>query len=146
MKRLAFGALAITVIATIGCSDTTGVSVEDLTGTWLATQFTFTNPANAAESFDLIAAGGTLSLTVDATGDYTATFVEPGSAPDVTTGTISVEGDIVTISESGQGSPTPYAASRSGDTLTLTTDEEEYDFDDDGTDDLASLRIVFSRQ
>ena len=146
MKRLTFGALAVTLTATLGCGDATGVSVEDLTGTWVATQFLFTNPANAAETFDAIAAGGSLSLTVQATGDYTATITEPGSAAEVVTGTISVEGNVVTIAESGQGSPTPYAATRSGDTLTLTTDDEEFDFDDDGTDELASLRIVLVRQ
>ncbi len=146
MKRLTLGALAIAVAAGIGCNESTGVTVEDLAGTWTASQYLFTNPANTSETFDFIGAGGSLSFTVDAAGAFTATIVEPGDAPETLTGTIAVEGDILTISESGQGSPTPYLATRSGNTLTLTTDDESYDFDGDGTDDLASARIVLVRQ
>ncbi len=146
MKRLTFGALAVVAVASLGCSDATGVSLEDLTGTWVATQYSFTNLADPTQSMDLISAGGGLTLTVEATGDYTATLVVPGDAPEVITGTVSVAGDTLTISESGQGSPTPYLASRSGGTLTLTSDEEEFDFDDDGVEEPASARIVLVRQ
>jgi hypothetical protein len=134
------------VAVALGCSDSTGVAVEDLTGTWVAIQYVFTNPANQSESIDWIAAGASLTIAIDAAGDYTATIVEPGNAPEVISGTIAVEGDVVTISESGTGSPTPYVASRSGDTLTLDTSDEEYDFDGDSIEDPASLRIVLQRQ
>jgi hypothetical protein len=134
------------VAVALGCSDSTGVAVEDLTGTWVAIQYVFTNPANQSESIDWIAAGASLTIAIDAAGDYTATIVEPGNAPEVISGTIAVEGDVVTISESGTGSPMPYVASRSGDTLTLDTSDEEYDFDGDSIEDPASLRIVLQRQ
>lgn len=146
MKHLASGALAVMLMGIVACSESTGVSVDDLAGTWSATQFLFTNPANAAQTYDMIAAGGSLSLTVQPNGDYSATMTVPGNAPEAFTGTISVEGDILTLAESGHGSPTPYNASRSGNTLTLTTDDELFDFDEDGTEELASLRLVLVRQ
>ena len=146
MTRATLSLLALATPALIGCGDATGLDPVELAGTWNAIEYRLTNPANTAQSVELIAAGGSLTLVIRADSTYTATIQEPGGAPDTQSGTVEIRGDTLTISESGQGSPTPFMARRSGDTLTMTTSDEEYDFDQDGTDDPADLRMVFVRQ
>ena len=46
----------------------TGITIEDLVGSWIATSDAHTNNANSAETFDMIAAGGEDRLTILAGG------------------------------------------------------------------------------
>ncbi|HWP38708.1 MAG TPA: hypothetical protein VNL18_14275 [Gemmatimonadales bacterium] len=146
MKRSGWLTTGLLAGAALACGDTTGVSTDSLVGTWNATKFEFSNPANSAQKADLVALGGSFTLTIAASGSYTATFQEPGGAAETVTGTISVQGDTLTVSESGQGSPTRFRASRSGNTLTLDSSDEEFDFDDNGTEEPARLVIVLVKQ
>jgi hypothetical protein len=146
MTRATFTLLALTTPLLIGCGDATGIQPVDLAGSWVASEYRFTNPANTAQTVDLVAVGGSLSLMIMADGNYTVTIQEPGNVPETRSGTVEVRGDTLTISESGQGSPTDYLAQRSGDTLTMTTSDEEFDFDQDGTDEPADVRAVYVRQ
>lgn len=145
MRRMQLAALAALPILAMGCKDTTGITIETLAGTWNATQFQFTNTADPTQTVDVIALGVTFTIVVSANGDYAATMQEPGELPEVEEGTVSIVGDVITVSESGQGSPTPFSAVRSGNTLTLTNTDEEYDFDEDGGEEPASLRIVLRK-
>ncbi len=146
MTRTTLSLLALTTPVLIGCGDATGLDPVELAGTWNAIEYRFTNPANTAQTVELIALGGSLSILIRADSSYTATIQEPGDVPETRRGTVEIRGDTLTISESGQGSPTPYMARRSGDTLTMTTSDEDFDFDQDGTDDPADVRIVLVRQ
>ncbi len=146
MTRTTFSLLALMTPVLIGCGDATGLDPVELAGTWSALEYRFTNPANTSQTVELIALGGSLSIVIRADSTYTATIQEPGDAPETRSGTVEIQGDTLTISESGQGSPTPYMARRSGDTLTMTTSDEDFDFDQDGTDDPADVRIVLVRQ
>ena len=137
--------IPLMLVLVLACSDSTGIAPEDLAGTWAATSFVFTSPTNAAQSVDWMQLGATLTLTISAEGTFTTTLREPDGTLDTDTGTVSVSGTVLTIAETGQGSPTSFTAVRDGDTLTLTDTDEEYDFDDDGTDDPATLRITLSR-
>ncbi len=145
MKRTFVVYLLVGAAAGIGCGDATGVTADELAGAWSATQYEFTNPATASQQVDIIAMGGSFSISFMASGDFTANFQEPGEQLETISGTISVGGDTLTISESGQGSPTDFVASRSGSTLTLTTSDEEYDFDGDDVEEPASLRIILRK-
>lgn len=131
--------------AVMACGDSTGVVVDDLIGSWNATKYEFVNNANSSQKADLLAQGVSLALTVAAGGSYSAVITNPGQEPDTTSGTIAIDGNTLTIAESGQGSPTPVSFSLSGNTLTLTDPDESIDFDNDGTDESATLTIVFQR-
>ncbi len=129
------------------CSDSTGLEPNDLAGTWVASVGVFTNPANTSQTADIVALGGSFMLVLSADGTFTSTIQEPGDdLPDIDTGTYEVVGSLITIAESGQGSPTEFQAVRDGDSMTLTTSEEEYDWNDDQVDDAANMRIVINRQ
>lgn len=139
-------AIAAGVALALACGDSTGVSVSDLAGTWVAQEIVFTNPANTSQSVDVVTLGVTFTLTIRADSTFTTVFTEPGDLPETRSGDVSSNGDTLTVAESGQGSPTQFLASRSGDTLTLTTSDEEYDFDGDSAEDPANLRIMLRRQ
>lgn len=131
------------------CSGNYTVELDpnDLEGTWVASVWELTNPANASQSVDMLAAGGSMTIVFRSDGTFTSTILDPNeTVPDVDTGTYEVVGSALTIAESGQGSPTLFQAVRDGNTLTLTSSDEDYDWDDDGTDDPANMRIVLNRQ
>ncbi len=144
--RKAIGSLLLA--AAVGaCSDSTGLDPDDIAGTWVASVWVFTNPANTSQTADIMALGGSFMLVLSADGTFTSTIQEPGDdLPDIDTGTYEVVGSLITIAESGQGSPTEFQAVRDGDSMTLTTSEEEYDWNDDQVDDAANMRIVINRQ
>lgn len=146
MKRARLAALLVGTAFALGCGDSTGITLDALNGTWNATEFRFTNPANSSQSVELIGLGGSFSVTITVEGNFTTVMTVPGDPAETRSGTVSIGGDTLTIAESGQGSPTEYLATRDGSTLTLTTSDEDFDFDGDGTDDPALLRIVLQKQ
>jgi hypothetical protein len=144
--RKAIGSLLLAV-ALGACSDSTGLDSDDIAGTWIASVWVFTNPANTSQTADIMALGGSFRLVLNADSTFTSTIQElADELPDVDTGTYEVVGSLITIAESGQGSPTEFQAVRNGDSMTLTTSEADFDWDDDGQDDLASMRLVLNRQ
>ena len=134
-----FFAAALAVAA--GCSDTTGITTADVVGSWNASVIEFTNIANTAQQVELVAAGATLTLVLDAAGTFALTVTPPGGPTDTENGTWLVDdGDLVMM---GTVDPDPirYSAARSGDTLTVITNQAEYDFNGTG-DEPARLRMV----
>jgi hypothetical protein len=133
-------ASAITILALgLGaCSDST--SPEELAGTYDVTVFEFTNPDSTAEKVDLVDEGAVIEITISAAGAFTIDV-----DGDTETGTITIDGNDVTITVGGDAAT--GTIDQNGDTVTITLDTGvEFDFDGDGTDDPATLRIVMTRQ
>lgn len=135
-RVLAAGAMALAVAA---CSDSTGITVEDLVGTWEATEIVFTSTADPSESVDAIDLGASLTVTINSAGTVTTVFDNGQGGTDTDSGTLSVDGSTLTI-----GSDT-FEAERSGDVLTLTG-AVDFDFDEDGSDDPATVVVRLERQ
>jgi hypothetical protein len=133
---LAAGAMALAVAA---CSDSTGITVEDLVGTWEATEIVFTSTADPSESVDAIDLEASLTVTINSAGTVTTVFDNGQGGTDTDSGTLSVDGSTLTI-----GSDT-FEAERSGDVLTLTG-AVDFDFDEDGSDDPATVVVRLERQ
>ncbi|MBE0591882.1 MAG: lipocalin family protein [Gemmatimonadales bacterium] len=110
------------------CGDS--VSPESLVGTWDATELRFTNLANASQSVELVAGGGSFTITLSANDTYQATIMVPGADPDVTSGTwVYTDLDGLTLTETGQAVGTDIDVTLSGDTMTITsTDGITFDF------------------
>lgn len=146
MQRLVRGlAATLTVAAVAACSDATGVQPEDLAGTWDISALEFTNVANTSEQVDLIAdLSGSGTVTITGAGAFTIAVTVEGST-DTDIGTIEVVGSSVTITIAGDD--LTGTISRSGDTVTINlTTGVEFDFDDDGTDEPATARLVMVKQ
>ena len=85
-----------------GCLVVADVSLPDIVGSWVATEARLANVANINETLDVTALGWDVTLQVDAAGAFTLVIHEPGTAPDVRTGTITVEnGKDLTVTGAG---------------------------------------------
>lgn len=122
-----------------------GVTISDLAGTWNATSFTFT-PAAGGTAFDLIGQGGSLVLGIQANGDITIAQTEPGGAPEVLNGTMlfdPTDVNFILLQIDGETGTDRLRITLTGTTaMTLFEADSEFDFDDNGTDDPATLEIV----
>lgn len=147
MKVLRAMSLAAVTAFAAGCDNTTGITVDDLVGTWNATKFEYTSAASSAIKFDMIQNGGGLTITVSAGGAYSGTVTLPGGlGTDNISGTFTIVDDTtLTRAETGE-TPENYNFSLVGDTFTFTDTTEEFDFDFDGVDEDATLTVVLVRQ
>ncbi len=136
--------LMIAGLAIAACSnDPVAPDDTSLVGTWNATEWWFTNQANATQSIEIISLGASISVVVDDDLNYTATTATP-TGPETYTGTLQIAGNIVTFTDLGDG-PAVYTMEMSGSTLILTTSDEAFDFDLDGQDEPADMRLLLTR-
>ncbi len=144
MKRLLKSVVPVAVIW-IACGNPASVEPGAIAGTWNGLQYAFVNKADPTEGVELVSQGATLTVTFTSGGDFTWDFRDVDGAVEARSGTFSVDGEFLTFSESGQGSPDPFLAVREDHNMTLRTGNREFDFDEDGTDDPAELRIFLTR-
>ncbi len=148
MKRFLKSVVPVAVIW-IACGDPVGIEPGAIAGTWNAINYGFVNKADLDDTVELISQGASLTVTFTSDGDFTWDFRDVDGTVEARSGTFTVtfnvDGSVITFSESGQGSPDPFPAVRVDDTLTLRTGNREFDFDEDGTDDPAELRIFLTR-
>ena len=141
VRNLTISALALILMT--ACTEATGVELDDLAGTWTAHSIVFTSVADPTLIVDVTDDGATMSLTLGADGTFSWAFVSPGEASENETGTYTVFGNTMTITESGEDHPETSTIARSGDTLTLTL-EDVFDFTD-GVEVDATMVIVLTR-
>lgn len=138
---------ALTIGFVLGCGDSTepqgDVTIADLVGTWNATSIVYTDNATG-QSVNAFLFGARLQITVAANGTYTGSVTEPGGAPQAITGTITVQGGTITITDdAAPGDAAVGTFTLSGNTLTITA-QDEFDF---GAGDVpATLVLVMVRQ
>lgn len=138
---------AFAIAFAMGCGDSTepqgDVTIADLVGSWNATSIVYTNDATG-QSVSAFLFGARLQITVAANGTYTGSVTEPGGAPQAITGTITVQGNAITITDdAAPGDDAVGTFTLSGNTLTITA-QDEFDF---GAGDVpATLVIVLQRQ
>ena len=152
MKRVLV-LLAMVVLTTAGCNDSTSpdrTTVADLAGTWTATSFVYTSAVNAADQWDLVANGGSLTMVITPAGAFTGTTVMPSTEVMVYTGTMSVSGSRLTQDFDEEGIPSLVwtMSALVGDTMTLSGAQSPFDFTDDETEDYvtSTMRTTIVRQ
>lgn len=132
-----------------GCGDSNapgggGVTINDLVGTWQITKWEYTSTANTSMKVDLKAMGASATLTVQSSGAYTITGTFAGF-PFSSSGTYAVQGNNIVVNEADGDGPQTVPFTLNGNTWTITGLSGDWDFDDDGTDDPATLLIVFTK-
>jgi len=131
-------ATALLALGLGACSDST--SPAELAGSYDATVFEFTNADSTAQKLDLVDAGAVIEITISAAGAFSVDI-----DGDTEAGTIAIDGNDVTITIGGDAAT--GTIDQNGDTVTITLDTGvTFDFDEDGTDEDATLRIVMTRQ
>lgn len=136
--------LLLASILISGCSDGgTGPKreLEPLVGSWKATTLVMTNRANPLMSVDLVEMGANFTISVLATGQYSASLTVLG-VTSTEVGVVTVSGNQVTISPtSPEGPPVVAVWSFRGEALVLDG-ESEFDFNQDGVTEPALAHIV----
>ncbi len=145
--RLFSVALAIGIVVACGNSgEPTQVTVEDLVGTWNASQFRVTDESGTIMPFDIIAFGGRLTITVTSGGGFAGTLKATAVASEnPVSGTVSVQGSTLTLTFT-QGLTQPISGQfvLSGDTLTITGTGLRVEFEGQ-TIESATILLVLRR-
>jgi hypothetical protein len=159
---LAFVPIIVLVVGCLlaGCGDDDGASkpkvitVADLAGTWVATQYKVSTKTVPEVSMDLVAIGGAFSWDADNTGDFTGEMTIPealGGPYDVPfAGSYELVGQDSLVVEFNPEVPPLLTDSRmgfslTGNTVTVTDDTGTFDFDQDGTEEPAKFKGILVR-
>lgn len=145
--RAVRGAVAVAAVAaTAGCfDDPSGVTAEELIGLWGAVEMVFTSEADPGQSVDAVGTEGyTYSLQLISGGTYESQLSTPAGEVRADGGTYQVFGDRLTLSSSA-GPERSFEVHFNRSLLRLREASSEWDFDGDGTPELATLEMVLDR-
>ena len=139
--------IVVTALAA-GCSDSgpadleDAVTISDLVGSWTASSHTFTNNADAGESYDVVANGGETRTTV-LTGGGSRTWLEWGTFMDEWDAQLALSGNtlIATPVESTRETLT-WTFTLAGIVLTLTRTTSNFDFTLAGATGVSATEVV----
>ena len=127
----------------------TNTSIAELTGNWSANKAVFQSFATGpAFEVDIIADGGSVSLSIQSDGRFTVTVAPLGEPAEISTGRMAFDEDLLVISFDDE--PEEY------EFFSITHNEPNlniaggnglvtFDFDDDGTEEPALIDFDFVR-
>jgi hypothetical protein len=149
---LGLAVLSLVILLGVACSDDDSdngtdpdvVTVSDLAGTWTATKWVFEDP-NSDQEVDMMSLGFDVSFVAESNGRYTLTIVFQEQVQEVDTGTFSIDGNVLIADSDDDDENVFFSFTLDGDTFEVMDPSEEFDFDDDGVDEPATLRITFIR-
>jgi hypothetical protein len=121
-------------------------TAQGLPGTWRATRAEFVSAANSSVRVEIVSQGTVLTLSLEASGNYTLTVVDPGQAGTTQTGTWTATRDVLTLRPSGVSWSIQFDYTLNGSTLTLAGGHVEFDVNDDGAPDETILNATLTRQ
>jgi flagellar basal body rod protein FlgF len=141
-RSLAIALTGAVLLGGAACGDS--LAPADVAGTWNATSAVFTSVADpSTNSGNVIAQGASLSITLGENGSASLT-IDDGSGPDTQSGTFSIDGSNLTLTLDGDVSTGTIELN--GDTLTVRiTNGPQFDFDNDGTDEDATVVVILTR-
>ena len=127
----------------------TNIAMADIAGSWNATKGLFGSTAlGPVVETDVVADGGTLTLNIQSTGRFTLTITVAGQAPEVTTGRMAFDVDLLVIFFDDDPEEWEYfSITHNEPNLFISggNGSAEFDFDGDGTDEPANVDFVFTR-
>jgi hypothetical protein len=148
-RWFAIGLVTLAVgVASCGDKETAPEPAE-LAGTWNATKVEYVNRTNSSQRVDLVAAGGSATLTLGADRTFRFILAAAGDTPDTTSGTYEVKGDVGDlmvwkIPFDGGELESAFDFTWSGDSMTLAAGAN-YDFAGDGTPEASDWNMAFRR-
>jgi Lipocalin-like domain len=145
-RRLVPGLVAVgAALAACGGSSASGPNPSSLEGTWTASKMEYVMAGGAGTRVDLVSHGATVTLAMAATHTYTLTVRMPGEADDVTTGSWSTSGDVLTTTMTGMSGERQFEMTLTGNTLNLSGADADFDFNGDGIAEAAKLSMVLTK-
>jgi len=123
-------------------------SISDISGNWTAMEATFSSLDQPYKGgIDIIKEGGTLKLAIQNNGRFTFTIMLPGEPDQVTTGQLGFDEEWLAVSYDDDPGEYDYLFfDLNADKSILTIrGNGGYDFDDDGTEDIATMSFILER-
>lgn len=153
MRRATALLMSAALLAGAACSDDDPTGPDDaelFVGTFVATSMIFT-PDGGGSPIDVIPFGASLTVTIDAQGDFSWTLTPPGQPAENEVGTLDVDASAHTVTVDFQDPEADdifadYSFSADGEVLTLQADDVQFDLNQDGVDDPASVQVIMERQ
>jgi hypothetical protein len=118
--------------------------LSPLVGNWKALSLVMTSQVNADVSQDLIEAGATFSLSILATGQYSAVLSAYGQS-NIEAGTVSVEGDRITLTPVSPPGPSVEGSWEFQGMILIVDGESEFDFNLDGISEAALVHFELEK-
>ncbi|MGI9544268.1 MAG: hypothetical protein ACR2MX_13495 [Cyclobacteriaceae bacterium] len=127
----------------------TNISVSDIAGSWNATQAIFSKASvGPGMQVDVVADGGSVTLQIQSNGNFTVTVTESGEAPDVSTGRLGFDEDLLVISFDDDPDEFEFFGITHNEpnmTIQGGNGSAGFDFDDDGVEEPANIDFVLVR-
>lgn len=122
------------------------ISMSDIAGTWQATRAFFSRAATGpAVAVEIVALGGTATLVIQTNGRFTFTTALPGETPNVTTGQLGFDEDLLVVIYDDEPDDFDFFGIQfSGNNLSING-QGTYDFDDDGAEEAAFIELDLVR-
>lgn len=124
----------------------TDISIADIAGNWSATSAVF-DIATAGPSIrvDVVEEGGSVILQIQNNGRFTLTVTVMGRAPEVSTGQMGFDEDLLTVSFDDDPDDFEFFGIQHTVTTLSINGPAEFDFDGDGTQEPAIVGLIFIR-
>ncbi len=123
-----------------------GITISDIAGDWDASIATFDiQGAGETQTVDIVELGGTTTLELASNGAFTLTIIAPAEEPDVFQGTMAIVDEQIEVTFSDSPGESQFFDFQA---TTITLDVQgtiEFDFDDDGTNEIADFEFDFNR-
>lgn len=145
------GFLIILILVSCGSDDGpsltgTNISISDIQGNWTATRAVFdiasTGPSMRVE---VVKDGGTVTLQIQGNGRFTLTVTVMGRAPEVSTGQLGFDEDLLTVSFDDDPDDFEFFGIQNTSTTLSINGPAEFDFDGNGTEEPARVELDFVR-
>lgn len=127
----------------------TVLSISDIIGNWTATSAIFSATSGSTNlDVDVVAEGGTVSLSIQSGGGFTLNISESGTASDISSGDFCFDEDLLVVLFDGDAlDDWEYFGIQlnSGTNVLTINGPAEFDFNDDGNPDQASVSLTLVR-
>lgn len=139
--------LALLLMSGAGCGkdNAVGPKPSEIYGNWTATNVEYVSRTTPQTRVDLIALGDTVRVSIREDHRWIYVHTKPGGPPDTTFATWKLDGDQMEIDPDDWPWNWMYDVTLSGNTLHLDDADMEYDFDDDGTGEMADQFLTLVR-
>lgn len=145
-RRMLLSGLVAGAIGACG-GDNNGPSEASLTATWHATKAEFVSVANPQQKVELVGAGGSVVLALNANNTFTMTTTTPGKPDAQLSGTWSASADVLTLTYqfAGNQGQAQYDMALNGDTLLLMGADGSFDVNGDNALEDVKINLTLTR-
>ncbi|MGB5238338.1 MAG: hypothetical protein WBM43_06230 [Flavobacteriaceae bacterium] len=126
----------------------TNLSIADISGNWVATSATFFTTSDPIQTVNVVAEGGTVTLSIQSGGGFTLNISESDGPSDSSAGDFCFDEDLLVVRFDGDD-PDDWEYYRvqltSGNNTLSIGGPAEFDFNGDGTPDPAEVELSLAR-